>query len=209
MRVALEVVEESLGVKPTAVRAPLVDINEAFLELLIGAAKSKAGLAIDFIAEMGDALRALTRSEVGHLARTPFLLLDMEFQNDLWWNGASLSAAGVSTAEKMWLSPFPRASATKLVRSALMLAWHLARSERQSCLVAMGMSPSVTATIALMQPQQIDKIAERHAGRLRLRWEDRPYVWRELLSTASGGDESRRAFALYALQLTFAPRVLR
>jgi hypothetical protein len=65
------------------------------------------------------------------------------------------------------------------------------------------MTSPVTATVATMQPPQLDRIAEHHHALLRPRWEDRPDVWRELLSISEGDESMMRAFALYALQLTW------
>lgn len=183
--------------------APLQDINHAFLQFLVELARSNAGQENGFVVALSRQLRALRSTPLARVARTPFLLLDMEFRNDIWWKALSKDALRAPTAPKTWLSQFPRTPSIKLARSALMLAWHLARTERESCPVLLGMSPSVTEAMAGMQPPQIDKIAEHHYAHLRPRWEDRPDVWRELLSTGEGDVAIARAFALYAMQLTW------
>jgi hypothetical protein len=101
-----------------------------------------------------------------------------------------------------WVTPFPRPRALKLARSALMLVWHLARSDRDSSLVVLGLSAPVIDIVGALQPQQIDRIAERHCAFLRPRWEDRPSVWRRLLCGAAT-QEAARTFTLRALQLTW------
>jgi len=86
-----------------------------------------------------------------------------------------------------------------------MLAWHTARTDADSALVLLGISPLVAEAISTLRLQDIDRIADRHYRRLRPRWEDRPAVWRQLLTCSRETDvDAAHEFVLHALQLTAA-----
>ena len=84
-----------------------------------------------------------------------------------------------------------------------MLAWHLARTDRDTSTVLMGLTMPVIDVLALLQPQQIDRLAERYFAHIRPRWEDQPSVWRQLLSTQTSSPSTGRAFTLRVLQLSW------
>ncbi len=184
------------------VRAPLSDINEAFLRLLIDLANLPGHPASDFMAELRAALRHLSEPVTAIAARTPVLLVDMEFAHHTWWAGI-IADRPKARAQRNWLTSFPRTRVIKVARSTLMLAWHVARTDPASSLVLMGMSTPVMHTIATLQPQQLDRIAESQCMRLRPRWEDRPSVWRQLLAGVGRDELTTRAFTVRALQLSW------
>ena len=82
-----------------------------------------------------------------------------------------------------------------------MLAWHSVRADvNASCLL--GISPGVAATLASFSLTELDRIAEHRFRYVRPRWEDRPIVWHQLLTTASTADARQTRDAnLRALQL--------
>ncbi|MGH8254606.1 MAG: hypothetical protein ACRET0_00120 [Steroidobacteraceae bacterium] len=184
------------------VRAPLSDINEAFLRLLIDLANLPGNPASDFMAELRGSLRHLTEPVSAIAARAPVLLVDMEFAHHTWWTGVAADRLKARGARN-WLTAFPRTRVIKVARSTLTLAWHLARTDPASSRVLMGMSTPVMQTIATLQPQQLDRIAESQCLRLRPRWEDRPSVWRQLLAGVATDQASARAFTIRALQLSW------
>jgi hypothetical protein len=139
---------------------------------------------------------------VSTAARFPFLLVDFGFRDPEWWS--TLTCGNDSTANDVaWLSPFPRAAATKLSRATLMLAWHTVRTDTEACLVLLGITPAVARLLQSLRLQDIDRISEQHCRKVRPRWEDSPSVWRQLLICAKSTQiEIAHEFVLHALQLT-------
>jgi hypothetical protein len=114
-----------------------------------------------------------------------FLLVDVHFRSAEWWDSL-LHFPTASRPIDSWLTAFPRQRGIMLTRSALTLAWHVARTDRQAAVVFLGLSPSVSELFGLVSLQQIDRIAERHFAHLRPRWEDNPAMWHEILSALRG-----------------------
>jgi hypothetical protein len=187
---------------PREVRAPLADINASFLELLVDMARSDSRGGSDFLSELREPLSRLAEPVKLLAARIPFLLLDVEFRNHAWWKACATNPAKAFPPPPTWTTALPRLNSLKLARPALVLAWHLARTDRESCLIAMGMSAAVIDVVRLLQLQQIEAIAEQQCTRLRPRWEDRPALWRQLLATAATGQPKTRDFVLHALQMS-------
>jgi hypothetical protein len=64
------------------------------------------------------------------------------------------------------------------------------------------MSPAVASIFRALGPHDIEQIAAKHKHQLRLRWEEHPTFWRELLSAAlRADDEALHEIHLYSLQL--------
>jgi hypothetical protein len=192
----------ALSWNPRDVRAPLADINASFLQLLAQMARSDTDSS-DFISELREALLKLADPVKSVAAGIPFLLVDLEFRNHAWWKACAASPSKVFPPPPRWTTSLPRLKALKLVRPALTLAWHLSRTDRESCLVALGMSRSVIEVVSLLQLQQIEAIAEHQCTRMRPRWEDRPSLWRQLLWVGSSDQPKTRDFVLHALQMTW------
>ena len=179
---------------------PLQHANERCIEILVQAARGADKGALPLVTQLREVLTRLTPEIRARAAGKPFLLVDFQFGNDVWWqelrsNPArpSLSPSGPGT--------FPRASAVNLGRATLMLAWHSVRADvNASCLL--GISPAVAATLAGFSLTELERVAERRFRYVRPRWEDRPSVWRQLLFSASTADTRQARDAhLRALQL--------
>jgi hypothetical protein len=84
---------------------------------------------------------------------------------------------------------FDREQLPGLVRQILVLAWHVARIQRQAAGMILGMEPRQLDVIAGYTLRELDRLAETRRIDVRLRWADRPRVWRHSLSVAIAGDE--------------------
>ena len=182
--------------------APICDINEQCLQMLVEAARTSQSSSEPFVRQLLSLIETLDAATLATAARFPFLLVDFGFRDSEWWNaiaGGNDSAAN----DVVWLSPFPRATTTKLSRAILMLAWHTVRTDAETSVVLLGIAPAVARLLRSLRLQDIDRIAEQHFRRVRPRWEDRPGVWRQLLICAKSTEvEIAHDFVLHALQLT-------
>lgn len=164
-------------------------LNERCLELLAQLAcsnRSPSHLAIiNQHRELWSQLNAAPRKRA---ARTPFLLVDVRFQDAPWWRLAKdprLSRRSrIVTREA-----FTGKTAGELMRETLMLAWSTVAFERAGASILFGMTPAVSSIIAELGPQDVERIAARHSRYLQPRWEEYPAFWGRLLTASIEGDE--------------------
>ena len=182
--------------------APICDINEQCLQMLVETARASQSSAEPFIRQLLTLIQSLDATTLATAARFPFLLVDFSFRDPEWWNAIATGDDSASS-DVAWLSPFSRTTTTALARATIMLAWHTVRIDAETSVVLLGITPEVAHLLRSLRLQDIDRIAERHFRRIRPRWEDRPGVWRRLLTCAKSTEvETARDFVLHALQLT-------
>jgi hypothetical protein len=131
------------------------------------------------------------------MARCPYLLLDAGFAAPERWEWASLERAGLERARLeggVMDGPAPRGyfaspAGVALVRRALVFAWHLARSNRVSARMLLGMTADCAERIAATPIRDLEALAEFCPVWIAPRWEHRPAVWRQLMQAAIKGAE--------------------
>jgi hypothetical protein len=182
---------------------PLCEINERCLELLVSAARTKQPGAFSLVGDLGDLLHNMTPETRARAARRALFLVDMQLTNGEWWWSAKENPSRQAPLPA-WQGSFPRAGGIQLARATLSLAWHTAHAapHRASLL---GMTADVADAIRQLPITEIYPVAERRYRHVRPRWEDRPAVWRRLLTSAQSDDIRRaRDFGLYSIQLMTA-----
>jgi len=182
-----------VGVWDAAVLGPVQEINEQVVDALCATAAHAV--------ETGGLL-AVVRTEFLHasavarqlLAGCPYLLLDAGFGDSAGW----VLPAEVRDAPPLTAGRPPSIDCgVVLARRALVLGWHLARSNRLAARVALGMTPACADRVGRLRLQDLEALAESEPGRIRVRWEDRTEFWRSLLRAA----RTERAAALTSLQM--------
>jgi hypothetical protein len=172
---------------------PLAELNAEILELLAGAHNS---LQWQWRA-LGEAARA-------RLAQCPFLLVDVGFSRPRLWSG--LAGTGVHEAPPPLQAGSPHCLLpTPLLRRVLLYAWHLARANPSGARIALGMSDVCLRVVAASRFADLEALAERRPAWIRVRWADRPEIWRAWLSAAA--QESTADFErlqLWGLQMLAA-----
>lgn len=114
--------------------------------------------------------------------------MDVHFHDVDWWR--SVKELRPSRKRKMVLkAAFTGKIAGELMRETLMLAWSTVAFDRGAASIMLGMTPAVSAVIAGLGPQDVERIAARHNQHLQPRWEDFPAFWGKLLAAARDDDE--------------------
>lgn len=188
--------------KGTHALAGVRQLNGHFLEVLEGLAGADSQKLVPHIIRQYRTLwHGMGPESRARAAATPVLLLDIQLRNDDWWN--TRRARSVRRAKAVQASPtIPAKRASELVRETLMLGCVAARDDRFAAKLLFGMSNGVAAIVAGLTSQDIDRIASRSHGDLRLRWEDVPTFWLSLLKAARSDDAGAlREIHLYSLQL--------
>lgn len=129
---------------------------------------------------------ALDEAAVRRAAAFPFLIVDVRFVDEVWWR-ASLTSTENSMSESS--SVWPAEVARQLMSEVLVFAWHTVKWDRRVARLVLGMLPAVMEPIAALTPQQLDAIARRSAGAMRLRWEENRKFWSRLVDGARRNDE--------------------
>jgi hypothetical protein len=118
------------------------------------------------------------------LAAAPFLLLDAGFADSASWvRPSGVQEVSAKSGASMPVLDLP----IGIVHRTLLLGWHLARTNRLAARVALGMTPTCAELIGSLRLRDLETLAERDRGCVRLRWERRTELWRPLLLAAASG----------------------
>lgn len=176
-------------------------LNERCLELLTQLARTDQRITLAIVNQHRSLWRGLSATARKRAARTPFLLMDLHFQDADWWRAASDPRP--SRRRKVALhAAFTGKIAGELMRETLMLAWSTVAFHRGAASIMLGMAPAVASIIAALGPQDVERISARHSAHLQPRWEDFPAFWGKLLTAARDGDEDAlHEIHLHGMQL--------
>jgi hypothetical protein len=164
----------------SSVLEPLAEINAEVVEALIGA-DDAGGPPLGGLRWRWQALGAPARRR---LVRCPYMLLDAGFaQAQLWAALPRASVHELSPAREFTARPRPMP--TSLIRRVLLLAWHLARANRLTARLALGMSGECAQLLARCRLADLDWYAEQRPTFIRPRWEHRPALWHALMVAAA------------------------
>lgn len=181
--------------------APICDINEQWLRMLVAAALGPQASTDPFLQQLVVSATHLDEGALRSAARFPFLLVDFGFGDPHWWNEI-VGDARLMPGDSHWSNPFPPEETMRLARATAMLAWHTIRTDAEAALILLGVTPEVANIFRSLRLNDLDVLAERHAQDLRPRWHDRPGVWHQLFSCAKSTEvETAHEFVLHALQL--------
>ncbi len=196
---------------PRWIRSQSLDLvhqlNEHCLELLADVAAADAGSDLPLVAANRDLWARLGPEARRRTALLPFVILDLHFTDEAWWQRAISAPAPTlhETESENWLPP---KLSERLVQETLMFAWQMARSDRTAAQVSFAMHPTVAAMIGQLTPGQVRAIASRASGGIHVRWEQNGRFWRELLFAAeSGNDEAIAELHLHAKLQLLGPLV--
>lgn len=193
----------SYGLHVEELQKPIHALNEQTMALLVHLAESRRTAPAGFVLprRLQEGLEGLDAAAQARAAQNTVLLVDLHFADPEWWCQVHRGNPP-ACAEHKRLEPAVRARLVALTRSTVTLAWHMARAERDLSKVFLGMSDLVAETLSQFSPQELQTIAERHAGQLRLRWTDRGPFWSHLIEVARDGSPLKiRSLRIYALQL--------
>jgi len=184
-----------------ALLPPIAEINQRLLENLrdMASGAASAGRRPRLVVQLEEEWRRLDPATLQRLSHCPYLLVDAGFGEPAHWERLVASAVGDALVPSGYFAG-PRGVA--LVRRTLLLAWHLARSNRLGARLLLGMDARCAERIAGSRLQDLETLAEQGADWIVPRWERAPLVWQQLLRAARGEAASPlRAVQLRGLQL--------
>ena len=191
------------GVWDNALLAPVAEINEQMIECL--RLMSEHDVVSDgrptprLVSSLRPQWRRLDAASQRRLASCPYLLLDGGFSQPGRWDrmlSGTVMDPGVRGVY------FSDRSGVALIRRMLVLAWHLARSNRLMAGVMLGINAASAERIAVTRLRDLEALAEGAPAWIAPRWEQQPIVWQQLIAAACGtGPLALRQAHLRGLQL--------
>ena len=140
------------------------------------------------------------------LAEFPFVIVDVRFKDETWWR--SLGQEALAPPWDDLISDATPQRYDYLALETLMFAWHVAREDRQVAQMLLAMAPAVAECVAALTMQQVRALGLHGARFLRIRWDDKPQFWRELLISALDEDEAALAELQRDAKLLFCGELL-
>jgi len=173
------------GIWDSALLGPVAEINEQMIEML--RSMSLRNTSIDdrptprLVGALREQWQLLDANSQRRLSSCPYLLLDGGFAQPGRWD-RMLSGGVMDSAARG--SYFVDRSGIALIRSMLVLAWHLARSNRLMAGVVLGMKAAAAERMANTRLKDLEALAELAPSWIAPRWEQQPIVWHQLIGAA-------------------------
>lgn len=181
------------------------EFNERFIGETAEVVRESAASALPEMVRMHrDLWATLDPPACQRASRCPFLLADIHFRDEAWWQRAQYDDSwqgGQSGSVRL----FARKRAVELMRDALTVAWCTARQDARLAVTLLAMSDGVARIVAKLGLRHLRLIPDRHHQHLRPRWDHMSSFWGRLLSAASHDDvEALHDLQLHAYQLADA-----
>jgi hypothetical protein len=180
----------------------LAEVNEQCLELLceqaaavgrrgtVALVSPAAAPAAPLLTELLTLWIELDSAARRRAARCPYLLLDAGFTAPLRWAPAAAHEVRDQACAEPVAAFFTVPRTIAVMRLVTTYAWHLANSQSAAARVLLGMSASCAHHIGTATLGHVSRLAEGHAQWLQPRWAERVTVWRDLLLTATSGEQA-------------------
>lgn len=192
---------------PTRALKDVCQLNDYLLEVLSRMAALGTPTSPEVVTRNADLWRLLDPSSRRRAAQIPVLLLDLNFQDDVWWQGV-VHEADARVPDQRLLNPKADHWSPEFTREALMLAWPTVREDRVAASLLFGMSEPVADIIGSLTPRQLDHVSLHRSHEMRLRWAQSQRFWRGLLVSAQSGDSAALSeMHLFGLQLLGGERM--
>ena len=186
-----------------AMLVPVAEINGFMLEILCATAAVPGETSPRLVTAMRELWCGLDAGAQQRLAQCPYLLLDAGFACRERWERLALERGVMDGGGSR--SYFASPQGVALVRRTLVFAWHLARSNRLTARVVLGLSAECAERIAASTLRDLEALAELAPAWVAPRWEQQPVIWRQMIQAALDGQEvPLRQVQLRGLQLLAA-----
>jgi hypothetical protein len=174
------------------------ETNTGFLTLVAqrGAARPGVG-AFGLSAAAVAGIATLGAAGLWAAASCPYTLFDLRFRDAAFWSGIARQPGRGGSGSLSDEATF--------ARTAIFLAWHLARRAELAAAVVLGMTPAVQQAWRALPLSAIDHAATAALPHLAARWGGHPLFWPKLIEAPPPEDRARRhSVRLLGLQLLAA-----
>jgi hypothetical protein len=183
--------EDAAEVSATSPRwtgSPSIDLahqlNEQCIEILCQIATVSHLELPQYILRNRDLWRLLEPEARKRVAAFPFVIFDFRFEDAEWWR---------EVIETHRMSPADSTPFSDLVLETLLFARQVAREDVNVAKAMFAMTSQVASRIASLTLHRVRAIAMSDAQQFRVRWDNDPDFWRDLLIAGRAGDEQAMA----------------
>lgn len=182
-----------------ALLARIHELNQDYMELLLAqhstpaCAGHEAGSCAESLpVKVLDALGQMSRASRHALAATPFALCSLGFDDQQFWS-AVLTAADQETesVEARYGLPSAAPMHAAFCEIALLLAWHVAASNRVAARVLFALPDTLATRLVAAPLWRLRQIGMDYPGVLTPRWPANPAFWPDLVRFAAAADARR------------------
>jgi hypothetical protein len=114
------------------------------------------------------------------IAALPFVIVDLRFKDNDWWR---------EITEQLSVATTPSTPFADLALETLLFARQAAREDITVAKAMFAMTSPVAKRVASLNMSKVKSIAATHAHELRIRWDEDPEFWRDLLLACRSADE--------------------
>jgi hypothetical protein len=185
--------DEASEASPRWTGAPSIplahQLNAQCIELVCELANNLSSQELpSFILENRDLWRLLESNARELVAAFPFVIIDLRFKDTEPWQQASDGHLMTPAASTLYSGAPPKLF-EDLALETLLFARQAARENVNVAKAMFAMTSPVVRLIASLTVSQVRAIALRNASQLRVRWDDHPEFWRDLLIACRAVDE--------------------
>jgi hypothetical protein len=183
---------ESSATSPRWTGAPSIalaeQLNEQCIELVceLATPSSTQGLP-PFVSQNRDLWRLLEPDARKRVAAFPFVIVDLHFKDAESWQRASEGSLMSSTDATLYTGVPPRLF-EDLALETLLFARQSAREDVNVAKAMFAMTSAVASLVGSLSLSQIRAIASANTSELKVRWDDDPAFWRDLLIACRASD---------------------
>jgi hypothetical protein len=135
----------------------------------------------------------LTEVALKQVAEAPYLLFDLPFDPIIVFEGGQTDDQCAAHRE-IWST----APGRDYVRLLCHFAWQVCRGRAVAATLLLGLAPQMVARLRALPLPELDPLADRNRGGLRLRWSTDPWFWGRRLEAANAADHRRLWQTTYA-----------
>jgi hypothetical protein len=163
---------------------PLYELNHSWLTLLASAPRYWAANAgrTRSADPVPASLVTLTAERRAIVARCPFSLFNVRFNDGAYWLGIAGNSA-VHEPQPAEAEAEARNALSGFAELALFFAWHLARANPPAARVVLGMADQTLATFEGLALTHLQRVALSRPGLVTPRWPERSAFWLRLLES--------------------------
>jgi hypothetical protein len=164
-------------------------LNEQCIDLVCELAATALTQELpQFVLQNRDLWRLLEPEARKRVAAFPFVIVDLRFKDAESWQRAGEGRVMSATDSTLYGGVTPKLF-EDLVLETLLFARQAAREDVNVAKAMFAMTSPVASRIASLTLPQVRTIALGNAQQLRVRWDNNPEFWRDLLVACRAGDE--------------------
>ena len=136
---------------------------------------------------------ALNDASLKQVAEAPYLLFELPFDPILFVDDERADDRS-GDHQHVWST----ASGRDYVRLLCHFAWQVCRGRAVAATLLLGLAPQAVERLRAVPLPDLDPLADRNRGELRLRWNTDPWFWGRRLEAANAADQRRLWQTTYA-----------